>query len=235
MTHGQLIGLLDVDDIRPGTSIGTASDGPGAAVTISGVTVSAGSLIVVWAFEKSTNSANGTITDSVGNIYNPVAQNSPNSNIALGAAEFFYAWNSIAINNGTITYTKNTSGVGAEISAFSATGIRSASNPLDSVFTGANTGLSASPTISSPSPPALSNSLIVGGVAWVWVAGDMFTQDSTNGPWSAPPNALLGGVPNAAIVGGKFIESVPAFTTYAPTLNNSRAWTASIIAFKPAP
>src|SRR5438477_2070786 len=92
-------------------SLGTASGTAGATISISGLTIPPGSLIFIAVLEKNvTDGFNGSLADSASNNY-PNINGSSIQTLANGRAMTFYAFNSTALNNGTITYTKRISGV----------------------------------------------------------------------------------------------------------------------------
>ena len=212
-------------------NLGTASGTAGATITITGVTVPSGSLIYVLSFERNSSGTQGIIDDGT-NSYNISIVGSPNGSAANGVSTSFYAFNSIQLNNATITYTKDTSGVFASMAAFYASGIQTTSDPLDTV-TNIAVGNSTTPNVTTFGPLNATGELIVGNIAWNAGTGDTFTQDSINGAYATPPDSLISSV--AGIGGGNLVDSDTAPITYAPMLNNSRTWVNFIVTFLAIP
>jgi hypothetical protein len=212
--------------------IGTASGTAGATVTITGVTIPAGALIFIAAFEKNTNGSFGNFTDTASNSYFGADVSTTSAGTSGGTFVSQYAFNASAINNGNITYTKATSGVFTALTAFYATGILRTSDPLDSNAANGTTGTSTTPSITSVSPLSVSGELVVGFLAWVAGAGDTYIQDTANG-YITPFDSLINTGAAAGIGGGYIIRPITVAPTFAPTLNNSRAWAISIQGFKP--
>lgn len=216
------------------TDLGSAQNGSGATLTLTGVTVPAGALIFVQVCEQS-NTINGiAISDGTGNFYNVAVGAANGGSIANGYGVAYYCVNAVALSGATITYTKGVSGSRTAMSAFYATGVNK-SSPFDSSLNASASGTSTSPSVTSGTPKQ-GGELIVGLLAWQSVSGDTFTQDSTHAAYAAPPDAQGTAPAGAAVAGGFVIGPSPGVAiTYAPTINNSRPWSAQIIGFLPDP
>lgn len=207
------------------TDIGAAGDTPNPTVAISSVTVPAGSLIVIF-IEEAIATVGGTVSDG-SNTYTKAASKSQ-AGVVFGA--FYYAWNSLALSGATITYTKENSGVATTMAAFYATGIQTASDPLDAAVTATAGGVSATPSVTSGTP-GTSGELFVGCTGRN-AGAETFTQDSTNGSYAAPPDAFAIAV--SGVGGGFLVNAGSSAKTYAPTISSSRTWVDIIIGFKAA-
>jgi hypothetical protein len=196
------------------------------------VTIPAKSLIFVLVFEKTTSGSFGFIADG-NNGYGVIGASFPNNSTTNGSVQTLFAFNSVGLSGGTLTYTKATSGVFASMSALYATGIQTTSNPRDSASENTTTGNSAFPSVTS-NAFLTTGELVVAALAWAAGGGDSFTQ-ATDGPYAAPP-ALLVTVGNAnAIAGGNLVRATTTAIGYNPGILNVRPWVAMITAFQPAP
>lgn len=219
-------GVGDASGVKPttlqptSTNIGTANSTTGATVALGSVTSPAGSTIVVFAGEAGQGTI-GSVADTAGNTYLPITstlQDVSGSGV-LGA---FYCHNALALNNGTITYTKNLSGSSASISALYLTNV--ASSSLDTTVTA--TALGSSTAISVTSGVAQAGDIIVAGVgygsnaAYVQAAG-----------FSAPPNTSVAGTVET-VAGGTLVNSGVGTTTFSTTLGSAVNWGAIIVGFK---
>ena len=156
------------------TNIGTATIATGTTVSISGVTVPAGSLIVIVM-----DGAAGTISASDGhNTYSTAASAS-----AGGAtAAILFAANA-SLTSGTITVT-DSGGGGLDMSAVYASNIATAS-PQDAAVTATKT---TTGTLTSGTP-AQAGELFVAGTVAAAASSPTMTQDTGHG-WAFPPNAV---------------------------------------------
>lgn len=204
------------------TNIGAAA---GSNVVTLAASVSSGSLLVMCVLDTSTTGvgAGESVADSknAGN-WTAGPGNALNNANANGFTELFYKFNSAAMTSGvdTITYTK--AGAGSPgVSALVATGILSASDPGEaSAHAGGN---SATPSVTSGSPTTT-------GEAFIGCAGKtgigVFTQDSVNAAWAAPPNTFT------QFIGGSVVNAGSGTLIYAPTVVGAHLWADVIIAFK---
>jgi hypothetical protein len=214
------------------TDQGTAS-GQVANPTLVSITtaanISSGSLIAVCVEDLNIgNVAIGTVSDSQnGSTYTTAITGKVSGGNRVGG--IFYKFNSAALTGGvdTISYGTNDSNANTiRVSAFSATGILSASDPGQAAV--AANGNSAAPSVTSGSPTA-TGELFAGCVI---NAGNSqsYTQDSTNAAWAAPFTPSTSTNPN--LFGGSVVNAGSGALIYAPTLSIARAWAAYIVAFK---
>lgn len=212
------------------TSLGSNTSTSGATVALSALSVPANVLIVVGTAELSTASSGGSCTDSNSDSYTSIVSAANNNVTTNGFGQVFYFSNNSATLS-SITYTKQTSGSVAGLSALYATGV--AVSPLDSVVTAHATGSSATPSVTSGTP-SVGGELFVGFISWR-SGSATFTQDTTDG-WSstgglAAFSATQGGsAANGA--GGNQIAS--ASTKFAPTISQSSTWAAFVVGFMAA-
>ena len=209
--------------------LGTSTNTTGATLTLTSVTVPAGALICVLVTEAVSSSA-GTLSDGGTNTYSiPTG-----ASIALPSTEgytmIFRAYNASALTNATLTYTKQTSGRTASMSAFYATGIQTSSDPTDSNVTATASRSSASPSVTSGTP-SVQGELIVAGIGWYAASSLTFTQ-ATSFTWGSPFDTVT---TNAAAQqsGGKLINMGISPVTFAPTLSSAtNDYGAIILGFK---
>lgn len=207
---------------------------PPVSVTVPAGGVPAGALIVVVVCNRTNSAPAGSVTDTAGNTYTAAAGANLNGAAANGYGRIFYAYNVAALVSGNSITFNNTGSTGrTAMSAFYATGIATASDPLVSSATATSTGNSAAPTVTSGVPTA-ANCLFVGGIAVRTVAAT-FVQDSTNGAWATPPNTAVNGssTTGARVFGGSLVVADSSAHTYAPTWTGSDLWAEMIVAFKP--
>ncbi len=204
------------------TNIGTNANLSGTTVAISNANAKAGSLIVVACAETNTTGVIGTLADSAGHTYTAVSTIHPNGSNANGSVSIFYCPNCLALSGGTITYTRNTSGDKASISAFYWTGAATVS-PLDTAVTASASGTSATPSVTSGTPTQ-TNELFVGLCVDNNTVG--FTQAAG---WTTPFNSA-GGI--IIINGAHRTNSALATLTYAPTFPVSVTWCLQVVGFK---
>ncbi len=217
-------------------NIGTnyvASASVGSAVTLTGVTLPAGSLIVVLVNEFNTTSF-GTMSDGV-NTYQSVTQTESSG---PSANAIFYAYTTGALSSATISYTKQ-GGDSCALSAVYATGI-SPSNQLDTNVTTKFTSSAANPPVVSlaSGAPSMAGELFIALLGGQNNGTNAFTQDSADG-WSSPPNAVdFGGsqTGHGQVAGGYLINSDTGSKVWAPTESSGsgpRTAVGIIVGFKP--
>jgi len=209
------------------TNIGTNSNTSGATVTLTGVTVPAGAMIFVVTDEY-ISSVGGTLADTV-NTYTAGTAIANENNAGYGFGKYFYVLNCVALNNGTITYTKSTSGDTALISAFYVTGIAT-SSALDTAVTSTAYG---SGTISLTSgTPAVAGELFVAFATSYDAYKNWFTQDTTHG-WATPPTAVNS--TSHHIDGGTQVNTGTGTKIFAPSGSDVNThYAAWILGFEPA-
>ena len=225
------------------TNVGTPAtglDSPNTNVTITvGVGgVPSASLIVVCAGVQDSAANAGsqaTLTDTANNTYHQV-NSAWSANGSSVAQSIWYAYNATTLSNtNTIKLawgsTSTGAGGGAALSAFYATNIKTASDPIDSATFHATTGTSATPSAQLAAAPTVAGSMVLGVVTAI--RGPTFTQDSTHAAYqNFPVRASSGtGAGDAAVAGGSVVSS--SQLTYAPALGTSRAWVEQVVAFKP--
>jgi hypothetical protein len=199
------------------TNLGTAS-----GTTAVNATVPAGSLIV--ACVANTSSGTASVTDLAGNTYFALSQS-----LGVRIIGIYYAWNCLPLSAQNITYNDTGAGSGV-ISAFYATGIQTASNPLDlesGNFSGSSTAPSANVTSSA------AGDLFVAIVGTDGPSSDTFTQDSAHAAWATPPVRI--GIAGLTLAGATFVKPAAGNLIYAPTLGTSRSWLSHMGCFKAAP
>lgn len=212
------------------TNLGTNSiTGSGSSVTITGVTVPAGSLIVGIGTENDGTSTGGTIKDGTnGNYTGPAASGNVNNTAGAVWTGLFYFPNSASLSSATITYTLAAALSGSNSATLSACYITGALtvSPLDTVVTATAFGVSNSPSVTSGAPSA--TDMLIGWA--VQASNNTFSQDSTHG-WAAPPNAISG-TGTAFGAGSQVSGSSKIFN---PTFSStSHSYWIAVVGFKPA-
>lgn len=213
----------------PIIDLGAAYGGNGSSViTLSGITVPAGALIITCASETATGT-NGGITDG-SNTYNVAKLELMNNSATIGFTAISYAYNVAALSLATLTFTKQSSIHQAALAAFySSFGLMN-SGVLDTATTAGAFGISASPSVTSATTAGQSGELFVG------CSGNRsslaFTQDSTNG-WASPFDPAGASLPTSVLQGGgNLVNAGTGTKTYAPTLGSSSSWADAIVSFK---
>ncbi|HET8921344.1 MAG TPA: hypothetical protein VFN27_16915 [Xanthobacteraceae bacterium] len=210
-------------------AIGNGNSGAGATatVTVGAAGVPAGSLILVAVDENNGGTIGGSVTDTAGNTYTRILGQASST---FGFIALFYAWNAAALSNtNTITYTKQTSGDGAAMSAAYVTGIDTTSDPHDSAMDATATGTSSTPSVVSGTPTKTGNFTI--GILGEGGATFTFTEASN---WFANPSgSASNGSPAAQISTGYAVNGASTLT-FNPTLGASGTWAAGITGFRPA-
>ncbi len=215
------------------TNIGTGSSVSGAnfniAVPAGGVP--AGATIVVFVSDRNGSIGSQAVADSKGNTYTRI------TSVIAGTSTLcsvYYAYNVSALSSGdTITITKAATDRAAA-SALYVTGIASG-DPLDSAATNTATVSNGQPSVAS-NTPGTANDLFLGAVSTPGASGT-FTQDSTHGAWSTPPDGVSSGSGSSdrQIAGGHLTGSGTSTQTYAPTFSSTPTFASSIIiALKPS-
>lgn len=215
------------------TNLGVASNSAGGTLALTGLTVPAGSLIVVIAAEENGTGANGSVSDGTNNYS---VANTASGFGAVGSGRVFFA-PAAALTNGTITYTKGGPAISNTcLSAFYATGIAQ-SSPLDSAVTATGSGGSNAGTTTiniTSGTPKQYGELFVGCYMAV-NAPPTFTLDAGDG-WATPPNKTNTGV--TAVAGGSQVNGATSLATVAfkPTQSGGGPnyfWSAVILGFLP--
>jgi hypothetical protein len=215
------------------TELGSLIDNTGPSMGVPFITISAGSLIFVSVYDRSTSGLPGTVTDDAGNTYTLINFWAPSNNSLNGQVQSFYAWNCHPLSTNTISYTKPDGNSLAAMDVMSATGILNTSDPLDGNFTSNGIGNQFfQPTATSGTPSSI-NELVIATVGWPGLAADTFTQDSTNAPWASPP--IVNEINQIVLAGGNIVNHSASAVTYAPSLSTARAWAILIQGFLPAP
>jgi hypothetical protein len=201
------------------TNIGTNNSAGVSTVTLAGVTVPAGSLIIVEVIDAS-STIGGSVSDGV-NTYTASGGVFLNNVSTNGFMRTWFAPNA-SLSAGTITYTLQAT-TAASISAIYSSNIIT-SSPLDSAVTATAFGSSTTPTVTSGTP-ASTGELFVAGIG---EGGSTFTQDSGHG-WTSPPNVDS----NNNVAGGKQVNAGTGTKIFAPTLGASTTWAVNVLGFKP--
>jgi hypothetical protein len=160
------------------TSLGSIGGSTGTTLALTGVTVPAGSVVVVSVNDSSTTGVGGALADGGINTYTRAAALTNNNQNPNGFTAAWEAWNTAALSSATITYTRVQSGRPTGMSAFYATGADTSASPLD--VTATAYGSSANPSVTG-GVPAVANELVVGIVGWPGNTSDAYTQDTTHG------------------------------------------------------
>lgn len=207
--------------------LGTSNNASGATLTLTGVTVPAGSLIVVVTNEASGTAA-GTLSDGGSNTYGTATGQSVGA--SSGWTNVYYAWNSVALNNATLTFTKQVSGRVASMSALYATNVQTSSDPLDTAVTAKASGTTSTPSVTSGTP-AVANELVVGVLGVNNASALTYTQPATSA-FAAPLTANTGQA-TAQLGGGSLVNFSTATIVFNPTLSGTPTANAAIVvAFK---
>lgn len=197
--------------------------------------IPAGSLIVVY--------ATSIPTDTVGNLYYPVGDDiyyvpnciplSGEDSIVMASTDADWpstGYQRTVISNDDVKFVYGSAPANQNdgvLSVLYATGINA--NPFDSGFYNTATGSSAAPSVTASAAPVTASSLILSFVTTALTTFFDFTQDIINAPYASPPATAQTG--SMIMFGGSAISS--AQLTYAPSMNVSQPWQASILAFAP--
>lgn len=195
------------------TNLGTAAATSATSVTITGVTVPAGAMIVVAADESNTGGT-PTVTDSASNTYLRVTY--------YGFISIYRAYNVTALSSGSISFN-NTIAYDLNISAFSITGEQTSTQPDDLAV--GSSGSSTTPFVAS-GVPVQSGELFTCAVSYNSITA-AYTQDTGHG-WATPFNEIVGN--SRTLAGGSLIGS--GTNICAPTLSASASWDEIITSFK---
>ena len=221
----------------PGISqvdIGTNSNAAGATLTItSNYTFPAGAFGVALVTEAGSTTA-GTLADGT-NTYTLASSQTVNG---TGIGMIFICPNMSAMTNGTLTYTKHTTGTQASIAAFYATGLSASagSGALDSTVTTTLSSASASPSLTSGAASVAGELIIAGCFVNNGAASLTYTQAATLtwSPVAGPPDNV-NTQKNAQVAGGALICYGKGTTLYNPTLSGAPTGVALItIGIRPA-
>ncbi len=206
------------------TTLGSNANVAGATVAIASATVPAGALIVVLTSEATSGSA-GTLADGASNSYSTATSGAMSG--AAGFGTLFYIANCAALTAQAITFTKQTSGRAASITAFYVTGIAT-STPLDAAVTATTAVNSATPTVTSGTP-GQAQTFIVGACAY---GSAPATKTLTNtGSFLVPfDNVTAQSTANGG--GGNINISGGAPVTFNPTLSGACDNRTMIVGFK---
>ncbi len=201
---------------------GTSSSTTVATIILTigaGKAITAGSLVVAGATDKSTTGTPG-VADSASNTYTNILLKNPNAAAANGQVGLWYSVLASGLTSGaTITFTKGSTAKMAVFAALSATG--NSATPLDGAVTAFATGVSASPTVTSGTP-AVSGELFIG---WLGAspasAPNTLTQDSSDvwvTPLSSAANAANLG---AEGIGGNHVTAGTSVVIYSPSIGGA--------------
>jgi hypothetical protein len=210
------------DPQYPVTPIGSSNNASGATLTLTGVTVPSGSLIVVGVIENAAT-ANGTLGDGGTNTYGVAKGNTVGSGNSGWCTLFFIA-NCGALSNATITFTKQNTGAAAQMSAVYVGSVATAS-AQDATVTVAAVGNSTSAASGNSGIPGTNAELMIGLVA--------SSGSSAPGSPTGWCTAFANGVANASL--GLFFGEIrgglaPVSLTSAVASAN---WAAVVVGFKP--
>lgn len=215
------------------TNVGTASSNLGTTTPVTSVTIPAGSLIValIQSLDSGFTCSGSSVTDTASNSYSVAFNLIPNNTPASsGRGCLVYAYNSISLNSGTITFTHNNN-FASLISIIYATNVQTSSTPLDGSVSSTSFGLSTSPTVTSGSP-STANELFICALTAANNGGGLgsFTQDTVNG-WAFPPTTVT--LADATQVNGGNLYNISlSAKTCSPTYSVIEAWAIGIAGFK---
>lgn len=205
------------------TNINTAVGSTGTTLTISGVTVAAGSLVVVATNEHS--NACGSLSDGTNN-YTKLTSGS-----FIGAfitCVFYHYYPSGGLSGATLTFTRNQSGSNASMSALYVSG---SNGGFDASVTAVNSGTSQAPTVTS-GPSTVAGELVLAIVGYDTAA--TFTAAAS---FPAPFDAAIENF--ASTAGGNFVNPSASTTVQynsaaANLLGSISDWGAITVGVKPA-
>lgn len=216
------------------TDVGhSATGGPTTTLTV-GATIPAGSLVYVTGWDDNLGGlltgAAGSVTDSVGNTWNPIAHKALNAALANGIGETFYSVLTTGLTSGVGTITYSPAGGDAADNIYMEatywTG-NASGTPLD--LNVSATGNSTTPSSGSSGTPTQSGEQFVGSVVFK-ANGTTFTQPSGFGH---APNDFT--TFNPELSSGALVEAATSAHTYNPTgPGASQPWAAFIASFKVA-
>lgn len=191
------------------THSGNASSGSSNFITAFGITIPAGSLIVVHTHDAD-SSAPVSVSDTAGNTYHLAG----NATQVTGNVSIWYCYNCLALTGGQVHYTPaNTTACGLDVNY--ATGMNTTAIVLDSVNTVSNsTGVGAGVSLTPANAGCLLTAIVGGSGSFV-----------QNGSWATPPDPVFSGFD----ISGSLIDSGNTTETYAPT-GSAATSTAMVIA-----
>lgn len=209
-------------------NIGSSSTVVGGTVTITvgAGGVPAGAQIFVDTSDNGTGT--GGMADTAGNSYGNTHTSNTGIGLTLWRARPGTGGGLALVNGNTIVYT--VVGTLAAVRAFYVVGLVDAGADVSAT----NTGSSASPSATSPTPNFPGNFFVgvVGGATLI----SSFTQDTTNAAWdsTSPP---AGSVSNAApvLAMGVVVNPNKTALTYNPAFGTSDVWAAIISSYQVAP
>ena len=232
--------------------VGGLGDPPAHCITgtetleLTGMMVPAGAMIFVIVHEYSATvdtSAGGTLSDGV-NTYAKGTPINNNNETLKGTGMYFYALNTQALTNQSITYTKASTDSIVSMSAFYATGIAT-SNALDTAVTATSYGqtIATTPIFTLTSgTPTQSGELFIAFMTFKQPTGQYQYLDTAHG-WGEQELTVTSGCGvtansmNAAMIGGAQINTGTTAKTFSPTMSTAGGtgtvnWAAWILGFK---
>jgi hypothetical protein len=186
-------------------------------ITVGAGGVPQGSQIFV-VFAENSGSGTASVADSASNTYFAQAT----SNTGIGVYIFRETNLAALVNGNTIVITLSVGATLGAADAFYVVGLKTSAIDASQNASGS----SSTPSVTSTTPTKQWD-FFVGAVAGASVATP--TQDSTNGAWSSPPGVVSSAAP--VLVGGTLTRTAATAQTYAPTLNTSDVWCATIVGY----
>jgi len=200
------------------------------SISLSGLTVPAGSLICALAQCNGDVPASFSITDGAGNIYGQIGTLLPNGAATANGA-LYYVWNCAALSGASISFSHGSANnFGCSLSAFYATGVLAASDPHDAGVDVVTTGSGTSESCTSGAPAGANELFVAASCYW---SDSTFNQDTGHG-WGAPFTPVHNSLVTMGSAGGTLINVGSGAKTYAPTTAAGVQWAVRVAAFKPA-
>jgi hypothetical protein len=198
------------------SSIGTAVGSFGNA-TLTGVTIAAGSTIVVEVSDRATSIGSQGVTDTSGNVYRRVTSALHGTNV-LGS--IYDCHDCLALAGGTITITPASSSTSEMPVSVSAISGLPAGDQLDTAVTATATGTVTSGGTSSVTSgtPSQANNLFFGMSSTFYNPAPTVTQPTG---WANGQSVEDTASPGRFLTGATFQSSGSSAQTYNPTFSNS--------------
>lgn len=213
------------------TNIQANTNTTGATLTATYTGSNVTGVLVFVAVTEMSATVGGSLADTRGNAYTEIQNAFLNNSTTQGFCDTYYAKNASLNTNDVITFTKQTSGDKAAISACYVTGADT-SAPLDTAVTAKATGSSTTPSVTGGTA-GISGELNIGIVAISTQTGTTSGFAQATG-WAAPPNSAESATTGFDdLDGGNQVNSGTAGLTYNPTCS-THPWACFICAFKAA-
>jgi lambda family phage minor tail protein L len=217
------------------TDLGSNSNTSGATLGLSVASILAvGTLVVIGVGDKSVASSGGSLTDSQGNTYTSIVAGVIGSS-THGFGQVFYSILTTALTTlDTFTYTKQTSGAVASMSAMAATGGLSSSDLDSSVTVTGTVSSGASLSVTTGTPSVAGDLLVAFAIASRGSSLSAVTPDPSHG-WIFPPlDAVQSGTAGTDIssAGAYQVNAGTSTTVWAVSTSNSGQLVSFVVGFK---